>query len=130
MGAPSTPTAATIAEMKSALSTLTGMQDSMGSSTGATGTQTLASAMDISADIGPLINGAGAAISGYYQTHAQAVQRAIQTSKQGVAAAVQLLQQTIDNYDKHEHATADAARRTATPAGTSGTSAGSAKGKG
>jgi hypothetical protein len=119
MGAPSKPTAATIAEMKSALSMLTDLQTSMSSTSGATGSQTLGPIMDISADVGPLINGAGATVAGYYQAHAQAVQQQILASKRGVTAAVNLLTTTIDNYEKHEHATASAAKNTGTGTGSS-----------
>jgi hypothetical protein len=117
MGAPSKPTAATIAEMKSALSMLTDLQTSMSSTSGATGSQTLGPIMDISSDVGPLINGAGATVAGYYQAHAQAVQQQILASKRGVTAAVNLLTTTIDNYEKHEHATARAANGTGKGAG-------------
>jgi hypothetical protein len=119
MGAPRKPTAATIAEMKSALSMLTDLQTSMSSTTGANGSQTLGPIMDISSDVGPLINGAGATVAGYYQAHAQAVQQQILASKRGVTAAVNLLTTTIDNYEKHEHATASAAKNTGTGTGSS-----------
>lgn len=125
MGAPSKPTAATIAEMKSALSMLTDLQTSMSGASAATGSRSLGPIMDISADVGPLINGAGATVSGYYQAHAQAVQQQILASKRGVTAAVKLLTDTIDNYEKHEHATARAASSTGTGAATgSGTGSG------
>lgn len=114
--APSKPTSVDLDALKSALKTLQGLQSQMGNGTGGA-YSTLQGAQDISADLGPLLNGNGPQIAGYYQQHAMRIQQAIMKSGVGVGAAVEMLQAAIQKFEANEKTHRDAANATATGGG-------------
>src|SRR5579875_3167595 len=108
------PTRAQLDDMKSALQTLTELQSEMGSGGTGGAYARLADAADISADLGPLLNGQGPEIAAYYSRHALAVRGALQLSGAGIDAAVTMLRASIQAYEQTEQRNASAADATAT----------------
>jgi hypothetical protein len=125
--APSKPTSIDIDALKSALNTLKSLQSRMGNGTGGA-YSTLQGAQDINADLGPLLNGNGPQVAGYYQQHAMRIQQAIMKSGVGVGAAVEMLQASIQKIEANEKAHRDGANGTATGGGGGGVT--SARGAG
>jgi len=115
--APSKPMSVDLDALKSALSTLEGLQSQLGS--GGTGGAygTLQGAQDISADLGPLLNGNGPQIAGYYQQHAMRIQQAIMKCGVGVGAAVEMLKTSIQQIEQNEKAHQNGANSTANGGG-------------
>jgi hypothetical protein len=102
--------------LKAALTELRALKSRMGGGTGGA-YATLGGAADISADLGPLIDGAGPQMAAYYTSHATAVRNALLKAGSGVAMAEALLEAAIANFETADHRAADAASRTATGGG-------------
>jgi hypothetical protein len=112
--APSTPMSVDLDALKSALSTLQGLQDQLGNDGTSGAYSTLQGAQDISSDLGPLLNGNGPQVASYYQQHAMKVQQAIGKAGTGVGAAVRMLQASIRQIEQNEKQRQDGADRTGT----------------
>lgn len=114
--ATSKPTNVDIDALKAALGELRALKSRMGGGTGGA-YATLDGATDISADLGPLLDGTGPQMAGYYSAHATAIRTALMKAGSGVAAAELLLETAIANYEQTDRRNADAANRTATGGG-------------
>jgi uncharacterized protein YoaH (UPF0181 family) len=112
--APNAPMSVDLDALKSALSTLQGLQDQLGSDGMSGAYSTLQGAQDISPDLGPLLNQNGPQIASYYQQHAMKIQQAISRAGVGVGAAVNMLQASIRQIERNEKQHQDGANRTDT----------------
>jgi hypothetical protein len=114
--APSKPTAVDIDALKAALSELRDLKARMGGGSGGAYAR-LADAADISADLGPLLDGAGPQMAAYYSSHASAIRIALLKAGTGVAAAEAMLELTIRNHETTDQHNVTAANDTATGGG-------------
>lgn len=106
------PSNVDIDALKAALNELRDLTSRMGGGTGGAYAR-LDGAADISADLGPLLDGAGPQMAAYYTSHANAVRTALLKAGTGVAAAETLLEAAIANFENTDHRNADAANNTA-----------------